>query len=592
MYSLGERLDTTRKCALFGSKSNSCIFEIAKAIEAVSLKPKQVLCRKGKPVEAVFIVYRGIVSICQDKVEEKRRGPDIAFTTAFSSSFSAPKLLELNSKLFELGKLGSADFFGDEKWSGEDKYQYTLIADSNAVLFKIPIDTFREILKSERVRYREDGLSQDVDSDTETDADGSEEEESEIFHERDTMDTREQGSISQAWAVEQEGTAQTPRAPATPRTLGRPNTMATARSTAQISDLTDVAARPSTSSGTPSVKSRTGNTGGAGKTLEHFIRNKRRPVPGLSEMLSTYEALNDEPEVVAVDPLVAPKQPELSRVVKSTRIVDNLSAEERQLSRIDVLARQFKAQAKPRRLPVPPRKTGLSLTAPVVSIPVLDLTNLVTSARGEDPAVNDEALSTFPLSERAVDMVKSLRDVVQIRSGKTVSDMLKVKSMIMDERPGSEESWRFSNATPPVHFIIRIEKPPSVNTEQNIRDSIRYVFRELAIVLDGIFVYKYPGPSNCSVFVSFEHERDREIALRRCALLGMSARESHKRELASVHVTYQARFLGHRKDVVPPRSAPHTHRIRNERSGRTPAGGSVRPYTAPALAGPKGALNL
>ena len=135
IFSLQERISTLKLACILPPTSTSSLFKAARALQPEQYLLNQVVCRAGMRVEAVYVVFRGFASICEDNLKLQVQQDQGSLNERGSTYTSRVRKVE---------KLGVGDAFGHVDAVSEDCiYQHTLVADTNkTVILRLPLAIF------------------------------------------------------------------------------------------------------------------------------------------------------------------------------------------------------------------------------------------------------------------------------------------------------------------------------------------------------------------------------------------------------------------------------------------------------------------
>ena len=133
IFSLQERISTLKLAGILPPTSTSSLFKAARALQPEQYLLNQVVCRAGMRVEAVYVVFSGFASICEDNLKLQVQQDQ--------GSLNERKYI---SRVRKVEKLGVGDAFGHMDAVSEDCiYRHTLVADTNkTVILRLPLAVF------------------------------------------------------------------------------------------------------------------------------------------------------------------------------------------------------------------------------------------------------------------------------------------------------------------------------------------------------------------------------------------------------------------------------------------------------------------
>ena len=515
VFGLQDRIASLKLSGLIDLGDHARLFQTARALMPITSRANEVICRAGMKADAIHIVFRGFVSVCDDNLEINVDQDSKSFAERGTTYVSNAHRIET---------LGHGEAFGHaEALEGYPTFRHTLVADCNAVLWRLPLAAFLErSTTTEDMKSGQDARPpprrQDVDPRQVPKKVGSAANILEQILKNSQKAAPPLSELLNSHAI------RVPAAPVSKRGRKDPKSV---RQDVQISE-----SMTSTSSPQLDVATRT--------------------------------------EIHAYD------DPSLDAVGLSPTLQDDINND-----KIDLIRRQFRVPphfAKPRLLFAPrtPKNTP--------SVPKLDLTRFIRRAHVDDQDDDEVGFEEFGVDESCRDVIRSLRKVAQYRapSQRTTSQYIKDLVLNAKDSVSREPHADAGAANVAAGLILRMDGVANGPGKSSfVHDSIRYTFRDLAIAPGGIIVYPNSRAKVSTVFVKFDHIEDLHSGLSQALRLGMHAQESTVNELATFHVLYKVQFAA-KSQATPMSTAPHTARGSFQGSRLNTASGMRTPRSAPS----------
>lgn len=169
------------------------------------------------------------------------------------------------------------------------------------------------------------------------------------------------------------------------------------------------------------------------------------------------------------------------------------------------------------------------------SLPVVDLMRFMQYAHDDDGQDDETGFAEFGVDESCRDVVRSLRKVVQWRAPKQRTATQRIKDLVLSQAQAHHYAASDCMALETEALVLRINKMANKGAK-HLEDSLRYIFRDLAIMPGGILIYPNPNSGFATGFVKFDTFEDLNSGMSQVLRLGMNAQECTVDELAAFHV--------------------------------------------------------
>jgi CRP-like cAMP-binding protein len=597
IFSLQERLTTLKLAEIIPPGNRSALFTAARALEPMLVPANHVICRAGMRVQAIFIVFRGFASICEDRLELQSQQGRGCLTDRDSTYISRLRRIE---------KLGVGQAFGGEDARKDEcVYQDTLVADTTTVLLRLPLETYLKCscmdVDLEKSHGHLSPRAHDVARNVGV-----------AVHHLEEMVKDPQNkvpNINQLLNLHTD-TVSAPHGSRSERQDGSP-------STSPESDVVDFKdhERPEDLSlsskylGDDDVSWLHANshTTIAARTEicdpDHGHRENRDDRSFAFAAMCICAFVNVVHFCQRCAFVCVHYKSKVTSVGPAIR--DEISME-----KVKVFRRQFRAEP---RFRVP--RTQACKPASLTSVPALDLTKFMRNTHADDPDDDEANFEEYGVNESSRAVVRSLRQVVQWREPKKRTLSQRVKDLVRDNN-NPPPSGQLADAVQEMQarivsagLVLRIDKVANKHANY-VQDWLRYIFRDLAVQPGGILVYPYLKGQFATAFVKFETLHDFQSGMSQIQRLGMLVQESTVDEIADFHVLHSvhaaAKLLA--RPAAPSSALTARGHLKGSRLGtlcvertkRSPclrppsnsvqvdltAVGSSRPWTAPTASEP------
>ena len=549
VFGLQDRIAALKSSGLVAMGDHARLFRAARSLLPVSVQPGEVVCRAGMQIDAVYIVFRGFASVCDDVLDLNFEQDSENFAERGSTYISSVRKVE---------RLGFGEAFGDvDVMEGYQAYQHTLIADGPAVLWHLPLQTFLDCTGGKR----------DIDGEPETRA--------QPVQRQDDVDPRQ-----------------------VPRKVGSAanileQVLKTTKSAPSLSKLLDLHVHQ-----VPAAPVSTRGLESSAHRAQEEHPSEALPLPSGSQL--------DVAICTKVDSADnATDACEISPISQDETNGDKVDVLRRQFR----VPPQFRTPRKP----FARKNHNDAISIPKLDLTHFIKRSHVDDQDDDELGFEEFDVSESCRDVvRSLRKVAQYRAPRQRTTSQYIKDLVLNTKHPSTGDAGQDAAAMPKPRTQELILRID-GLADGLRKSDFIRDSIRYTFRALAIAPGGILVYADTRSRVSTVFVKFDRLEDLHSGLSQALRLGMRAQESTVNELATYHVLYQVQDtakslatptssfpltargslqgsrLSTANGIRAPRVTPSTARARAPQCQvlmpDLTAVGTSRPWTAPTSAG-------